>query len=67
MMFIGTNSGDWNTALKSGKIGLPISRQSISPHAPPVASAPTAPPSPRQNVAFSGRLAASTAAAAPSA
>ena len=44
MMFVGTNSGDWNTALKSGKIGLPISRQSISPHAPPVASAPTAPP-----------------------
>jgi hypothetical protein len=48
MMFMGINSGDWNTALKSGKIGLPISRQSISPHAPPVANAPAAPPIPRQ-------------------
>ena len=67
MMFIGTSSGDWNTALNSGKIGLPISRQSITLHAPPVTTAPIAPPRPRHSVAISGRLAASTAAAAPSA
>jgi hypothetical protein len=67
MMLIGTSSGDWKTALNSGKIGLPISRQSITLHAPPVTTAPAAPPAPRHSIATNGRLVASTAAAAPSA